>query len=118
MLTGMAEVAAIRIEHARLNEIELMERAMSKELEQAAHIQMGLLPSMPPKAAGLDIAGRTAACRTVGGDYYDYLSFPDGRVAMIVGDVAGRGMPAALLMWSLDARGDVLWGDRSRWPET
>ena len=117
LLTVMANVAAIRIEHARLNEIELVERAMSKELEQAAHIQMGLLPSVPPKAAGLDIAGRTAACRTVGGDYYDYLSFPDGRVAMIVGDVAGKGMPAALLMSSLQARVKVLFEDGDRLAE-
>jgi serine phosphatase RsbU (regulator of sigma subunit) len=111
LLTVMANVAAIRIEHARLNEIELVERAMSKELEQAAHIQMGLLPSAPPAAAGLDIAGRTAACRTVGGDYYDYLVFPDGRIAMIVGDVAGKGMPASLLMSSLQARVKVLFED-------
>jgi phosphoserine phosphatase RsbU/P len=109
LLTVMANVAAIRIEHARLNEIELTERAMSKELEQAAHIQMGLLPASAPAAKGMDIAGRTAACRTVGGDYYDYLCFPDGRIGMIVGDVAGKGMPASLLMSSLQARVQVLF---------
>ena len=76
LLTVMANVAAIRIEHARLNEIELAERAMAKELEQAALIQKGLLPSASPKVAGLDIAGKTSSCRTVGGDYYDYLTFP------------------------------------------
>ena len=117
LLTVMANVAAIRIEHARLNEIELVERAMSKELEQAAHIQMGLLPSAPPVAPGMDIAGRTAACRTVGGDYFDYLSFPDGRIAMIVGDVAGKGMPASLLMSSLQARVQVLFEDGDRLAE-
>ena len=111
LLTVMANVAAIRIEHARLNEIELVERAMSKELEQAAHIQMGLLPSASPAVKGMDIAGRTAACRTVGGDYYDYISFPDGRVGMVVGDVAGKGMPASLLMSSLQARVKVLFED-------
>ena len=109
LLTVMANVAAIRIEHARLNEIELAERAMAKELEQAALIQKGLLPSASPKVAGLDIAGKTSSCRTVGGDYYDYLSFPDGRVAMLVGDVAGKGMPASLLMSSLQARVMVLF---------
>jgi sigma-B regulation protein RsbU (phosphoserine phosphatase) len=109
LLTVMANVAAIRIEHARLNEIELAERAMAKELEQAALIQKGLLPSASPKVAGLDIAGKTSSCRTVGGDYYDYLSFPDGRIAMLVGDVAGKGMPASLLMSSLQARVMVLF---------
>jgi len=111
LLTVMANVAAIRIEHARLSEIEEAERAMAKEMEQAAQIQMGLLPSKSPEVAGLDIAGKTTPCKTVGGDYYDYLTFPDGRVAMLVGDVAGKGMPASLLMSSLQARVQVLFED-------
>ena len=109
LLTVMANVAAIRIEHARLNEIEEAERAMAKDMEQAALIQKGLLPSQPPAIAGLDIAGKTTACRTVGGDYFDYLTFPDGRVGVLVGDVAGKGMPASLLMSSLQARVQVLF---------
>jgi phosphoserine phosphatase RsbU/P len=117
LLTVMANVAAIRIEHARLNEIELVERAMSKELEQAAHIQMGLLPAASPQTPGMDIAGSTAPCRTVGGDYYDYLEFPDGRIGMLVGDVAGKGMPASLLMSSLQARVKVLFEDGDRLAE-
>jgi len=109
LLTVMANVAAIRIEHARLNEIEEAERAMAKEMEQAALIQKALLPSEPPQVAGMDIAGKTTACRTVGGDYFDFLSFPDGRVGLLVGDVAGKGMPASLLMSSLQARVQVLF---------
>ena len=109
LLTVMANVAAIRIEHARLNEIEEAERAMAKDMQQAALIQKALLPSKAPVVAGLDIAGKTTACRTVGGDYYDFLPFPDGRVAMLVGDVAGKGMPASLLMSSLQARVQVLF---------
>ncbi len=109
LLTVMANVAAIRIEHARLNEIEEAERAMAKEMQQAALIQNALLPSKAPEVAGMDIAGRTVACHTVGGDYYDFLPFPDGRVAMLVGDVAGKGMPASLLMSSLQARVQVLF---------
>jgi sigma-B regulation protein RsbU (phosphoserine phosphatase) len=109
LLTVMANVAAIRIEHARLNEIEEAERAMAKDMEQAALIQKALLPSQPPAIPGLDIAGKTTACRTVGGDYFDYLTFPDGRVGVLVGDVAGKGMPASLLMSSLQARVQVLF---------
>ena len=109
LLTVMANVAAIRIEHARLAEIEETERAMAKDMQQAALIQKGLLPSHPPTVAGMDIAGKTMACRTVGGDYYDFLAFPDGRVGMLVGDVAGKGTPAALLMSSLQARVQVLF---------
>jgi len=111
LLTVMANVAAIRIEHARLNEIEEAERAMAKDMQQAAVIQQRLLPEKAPVAEGLDIAGRTKACRTVGGDYYDYLAFPDGRIGVLVGDVAGKGMPASLLMSSLQARVQVLFED-------
>ncbi len=111
LLTVMANVAAIRIEHARLNEIEEAERAMAKDMQQAALIQKGLLPSEPPSLPELDIAGNTTACRTVGGDYYDFLVFPDRRIGLLVGDVAGKGMPAALLMSSLQARVHVLFED-------
>jgi phosphoserine phosphatase RsbU/P len=111
LLTVMANVAAIRIEHARLNEIEEAERAMVKDMQQAALIQQRLLPEKSPVAPGLDIAGRTKACRTIGGDYYDFLPFPDGRIGVLVGDVAGKGMPASLLMSSLQARVQVLFED-------
>jgi sigma-B regulation protein RsbU (phosphoserine phosphatase) len=109
LLTVMANIAAIRIEHARLNEIETTKRAMAKEMEQAAQIQKGLLPVRAPILKGLELAGKTVACYTCGGDYYDFLTFPDGRVATLVGDVAGKGMPAALLMSSLQARVQVLF---------
>ncbi len=109
LLTVMANVAAIRIEHARLAEVEQAERMLANELEQAAKIQRGLLPASAPRVPGLDLAGTTAACRTVGGDYYDFLTYPDGRVGVLVGDVAGKGMPAALMMSSLQARVQVLF---------
>lgn len=111
LLTVMANVAAIRIEHVRLNEVEEVERAMTKEMEQAALIQKRLLPGAAPAVEGLDIAGKATSCRAVGGDYYDFLKFPDGRVGVLVGDVAGKGMPASLLMSSLQARVHVLFED-------
>src|SRR6202050_2384157 len=111
LLTVMANVAAIRIEHTRLAEVEQAERIYAKQLEQAAEIQRGLLPVQAPNVPGVDLAGYNAACQTVGGDYYDFLPYPDGRVGVLVGDVAGRGMPAALLMSSLQARVQVLFDD-------
>jgi serine phosphatase RsbU (regulator of sigma subunit) len=113
LLTVMANVAAIRIEHTRLAEVEHAERLHAKELDQAADIQRRLLPPYPPTVSGVELAGYNAACRTVGGDYYDFLPYPDGRVALLVGDVAGKGMPAALLMSSLQARVQVLFDDPS-----
>ena len=111
LLTVMANVAAIRIEHTRLAEVEAAERLLAKDLAQAAEIQTRLLPTHAPDVPGVDLAGYNAACRTVGGDYYDFLTYPDGRVALIVADVSGKGMPAALLMSSLQARVQVLFDD-------
>lgn len=111
LLTVMANVAAIRIEHTRLAEVEQAERILARDLEQAAEIQRRLLPTSAPVVPGIDLAGYNAPCRTVGGDYYDFMTYPDGRVAMLVGDVAGKGMPAALLMSSLQARVQVLFDD-------
>jgi len=108
LLTVMANIAAIRIEHARLNEIEEAERAMAKEMHQAALIQQQLL-GPAPTVEGMDIGAKTVASRACGGDYYDFIKYPDGRVAMMVGDVAGKGMPAALLMSSLQARAHVVF---------
>jgi phosphoserine phosphatase RsbU/P len=111
LLTVMANVAAIRLENQRLLEIEQAERILAKDLEQAAIIQRQLLPSKPPVVPGMQLAGYNAACRTVGGDYYDFWSYPDGRVAIALGDVSGKAMPAALLMTSLQARVRVMAED-------
>jgi serine phosphatase RsbU (regulator of sigma subunit) len=108
LLTVMANVAAIRIEHARLIEVEQQDRILKKDLHQAAELQRGLLPKRAPLVAGTDLAGFNIASRAVGGDYFDFFAYPDGRVALICADVAGKGMPAALLMSSLQARVQVL----------
>lgn len=108
LLTVMANTAAIRIEHARLAEIEHQERMMQRDLEQAADIQQRFLPAAAPKVPGLDLSGHNAPCRTVGGDYFDFFAYPNGRVAMVLGDVSGKGMPASLLMMGLQARVQVL----------
>ncbi len=111
LLTVMANVAAIRIDHARLVEVEHTERLHKRELEQAADIQGRLLPAGAPAVAGADVMGYNVPCRTVGGDYYDFFSYADGKVAMVVADVSGKGMPASLLMSSLQARVQVLADD-------
>ncbi len=108
LLTVMANVAAIRIENARLAEIEQSRKLMARELEQAAEIQRRFLPGAAPKLQGIELAGHNAACRTVGGDYYDFFPYPPSRVGMVLGDVSGKGMPASLLMMGLQARVQVL----------
>jgi serine phosphatase RsbU (regulator of sigma subunit) len=109
VVTVLANIAAIRIEHARLMEQVQARKLLAAELERAAEIQRRLLPSAPPEVAGFDIAGYNTACYTVGGDYYDFLHYPDGRIVLLIGDVSGKGMGAALLMSGLQARAHVLF---------
>ncbi|HEX4168425.1 MAG TPA: SpoIIE family protein phosphatase [Bryobacteraceae bacterium] len=114
LVTVMANIAAIRIEHARLMEQDQARKLLARELEQAAEIQRRLLPARAPEIAGLDLAGYNAPCRTVGGDYYDFIPYSDGRVALFIADVSGKGLGAALLMSSLQARVQVLFEDSGR----
>ena len=107
LLTVMANVAAIRIEHARLAEVEAAERVMQRDLTQAAEIQGGMLPARAPEIPGVDLAGFNVPCRTVGGDYYDFFPY-GGSVGLALGDVSGKGMPASLMMMALHARVHVL----------
>ncbi len=108
LLTVMANVAAIRIEHTRLAEIEQARQLLARDLEQAAEIQRRFLPGIAPSVRGLDVAGHNAPSRTVGGDYYDFFPYGSSRIAMVLGDVSGKGMPASLLMMGLQARVQVL----------
>jgi sigma-B regulation protein RsbU (phosphoserine phosphatase) len=104
----MANVAAMGIERERLAAVEEAERRHAQELAQAAEIQRRHLPARPPDWEGLEIAGDQIPSRTVGGDYYDYLQMADGRRMIIVADVAGKGMPASLLMMTVQARSQAL----------
>jgi len=108
LLTVMANVAAIRIEHTRFAEVEQARQLLARDLEQAAEIQQRFLPAVAPAVRGLDVAGHNAPCRTVGGDYYDFFPYGSSRIAMVLGDVSGKGMPASLLMMGLQARVQVL----------
>jgi sigma-B regulation protein RsbU (phosphoserine phosphatase) len=111
LLTVMSNVAATRIENVRLAEIEEQDRLIKRDLSQAAEIQGQMLPAFAPQIPGLDLAGFNVPCRTVGGDYYDFFSYPQGRVGLALGDVSGKGMPASLMMMALHARVQVLAED-------
>lgn len=108
LLTVMANVAAMRLERERLTEIEEQRRVMERELEQAAEIQRQLLPSAAPLVAGWELAGYNVPCYGVGGDYYDFIRISNGNVVVALGDVAGKGLPASLLMVNLQARVQLL----------
>ncbi len=82
----------------RMRAIEQEAQRMEEELRLAREIQTRLLPAEPPQLDGLELAGLSLPAREVGGDYFDYLVLEDGRVAITVADVSGKGTPAALLM--------------------
>ena len=79
--------------------LEVADRLSLKgELEVAREIQLAMLPSGTYSAADMEVCGATRPANTVGGDFYDVLPLPDGRIILALGDVAGKGSPAALLM--------------------
>lgn len=79
--------------------LEVAERLSLKgELEVAREIQLAMLPGGTYAAGDIEVSGVTRPANTVGGDFYDVLPLPDGRVIVTLGDVAGKGSPAALLM--------------------
>lgn len=77
--------------------------ALEREIEIAREVQRELLPRAAPRAAGIELAGVCIPAVGVGGDYYDFLSFADRRIGMVIADVSGKGIPAALLMAGLQA---------------
>jgi serine phosphatase RsbU (regulator of sigma subunit) len=102
VLTALANVAAAKIENVRLLEESLEKRRMEEDMRMAAEIQTGLLPGDAPLIQGWDLAGSNRPCRTVGGDYYDFV-VERGRLLLALGDVSGKGTGAALLMTVLRA---------------
>jgi len=85
------------------NEIASQLQRQGREIEEARAIQLGFLPKEIPQIAGYEIAGAWQPARVVGGDYYDVLAFGENTLGLCIADVAGKGMPAALLMSNLQA---------------
>jgi sigma-B regulation protein RsbU (phosphoserine phosphatase) len=101
LLEALAGHIATALENARMFQKERMERErMKKVLSEAQRIQLQLFPDRPPVLPRFEVDGLCLPCREVGGDWYDYIPFRDGRLAVVLGDVAGKGMGAALLMSS------------------
>lgn len=98
MLVTLASTLAIALENARLyDELKRAEQRMAQDLERAREVQRALLPSETPDIPGIEIAARCLPALEIGGDFYDLLPYGDGRLAIAVGDVVGKGSAAALL---------------------
>jgi len=96
-LETLSAEAALAIENARLYREALDKAKFEQELKVAAAIQQSLLPPGNRAGAFYSTAAASIACRAVGGDFYDYVDLPTGEFGFILGDVAGKGSPAALL---------------------
>src|SRR5437763_3412677 len=96
-LETLSAEAALAIENARLYREALDKAKFEQELKVAAAIQQSLLPIANREGAFFSTAAASIACRAVGGDFYDYVDLPSGQFGFILGDVAGKGSPAALL---------------------
>jgi sigma-B regulation protein RsbU (phosphoserine phosphatase) len=103
VLLAVASQAGIAIDNAQMHELALRQRVIERDLELANEVQQGFLPDSRPDVAGYEFFDFYRPANQVGGDYFDYLRLPDGRVAVIVADVVGKGVAAALLMAKLSA---------------
>ncbi len=107
LLKSVAAQTGLALEVARLTtaigeEIAQRER-VNRELEIAREVQERLFPQELPPIPGLDYTGRCRPAREVGGDYYDFLELPEGKLGIAIGDVSGKGIGAALMMAALEA---------------
>lgn len=101
-VTGMA-LLWLRLKASRLRVLALQREqiAIDEQLRLAAEIQRNLLPQIPPATPGFRWAARMVPAGRIGGDFYDFVETPDGGVLVMLGDVSGKGVPAALILSSL-----------------
>src|SRR5690606_4744507 len=98
VLAGVAAQAALALEYAQHLDQALARKELERDLELARQVQRGFLPSAKPGVNGYVFYNYYQPAHHVGGDYFDYVQLPDGRLAIIVADVVGHGVAAALLM--------------------
>ncbi len=100
-LSLFANQAAIAFENAKLHKLALEKERLEREMELAAEIQKQILPKAMPEIPGFEVTGWNRPARQVGGDYFDLPHLRNGDWGLVVGDVTGKGMPAALLVSTL-----------------
>ncbi len=98
LLVNVASQCTLAIENSNLHHALLSQREMERELEFAMQVQLGFLPNQRPQHPDYDFAHYYEAAQHVGGDYFDYVTLPNGHIVVTVADVAGKGVAAALLM--------------------
>ena len=105
ILVGIAGAAAQAVAQALAHDERVQQEKLNRDLELAGDVQMALLPSKPPDIGGYEVFDFYEPARHVGGDYFNYVPLSDGRIAVVMADVSGKGVPAAMVMAVLS--GDV-----------
>ncbi len=98
IINGIAQQAALAIQNDRLQEEMVFRERLETEVELARQIQQTFIPETLPLLSGWDLAARWLTARQVGGDFYDVMEMPGGRIGLFIADVADKGVPAALFM--------------------
>jgi len=106
LLMAVAAQAGVALENARMHETLVARAGLERDLELAQRVQKSFLPKKFPQIAGYEFYAHYESAQEVGGDYYDFIPLPNQQLGVMIGDVAGKGVPAALLMAkvSSDAR--------------
>jgi serine phosphatase RsbU (regulator of sigma subunit) len=103
LLDALARQVHASLENRHLHEQALENQRIEQEMNVAASIQKKIMPVSLPSIDGYDVAGINIPSKSIGGDYYDCIPLADGRFALVIADVSGKGIPAALLVSSLHA---------------
>ncbi len=103
LLKALASQAAVSLDNANLVKHYLEKEKMAEAMRIAQNIQQSLFPQEAVDFSAVDLYGWSKSAEDIGGDYYDYLKLPDGRIAIIIGDVSGHGVGPALLMTTVRA---------------
>ena len=103
LLAGVATQVTLAIEQAQAHEERLSREQLRRDLELANRVQQALLPSRPPEIPGYESFDYYEPARQISGDFFSYVPLPGGRTAVVLADVSGKGMSAALVMAALAA---------------
>jgi sigma-B regulation protein RsbU (phosphoserine phosphatase) len=103
LLERFVEHLALVLDNADMHEATVEQERLKKEVLLARDIQIGLLPEEPPRHTAVDMVGKMVSSVEVGGDYFDYFMLDRSRIGIAIGDGSGKGVPAAILMASLQA---------------
>ena len=103
VLAGITGQAANAVEQATAHDEKVAQEQFKRDLELANRVQQGLLPSVPPEIEGFEVFDFYEAAHQVGGDYFSYIPLSENRLAVVLADVSGKGVSAALVMAALSA---------------